>query len=440
MSASELKPGDKVIWEHPSRYKCECKIVCGPDEHGNYVVLREPDGYEYYLIVDGKELHPIPADPPQPEAIRATAERIAESLFVNGFGDRADRLVLTVDKPQKRDLGGLGFGPTIDRIEAGLREYAGRVVQDEQEWVEKVRPSVRAFALAMEATLHKHSAKKGNQNGANGRSGWRQDDVPDLLDHAADELRELTEAIQGCSHSKFIAGEAVDLANMAMMVWDATLMESDAVDPDDWDARKRILPTPPASEDHVDANTETFTKARDRATQLMRDSERERIEAADIEADADRAPQPGEPWRLADPHPNAVGPVVQRDDEPAAFSWCDDTAQMSKLLRRVVENGMIIASTNDLSELEIAHASANGRMYVDENGYGFAAVPKPVSDDTAARIEQLRGRRMHLRPIPGGWQLHWNDGRRVSQRNTFASFDAALDDALADAEQEGGTP
>jgi len=57
-----------------------------------------------------------------PDIIRANqaealAKRIAEELFVNGFGDKAYRLVLT--SRDGRDLGGWGEGPLTDRI-AGL--------------------------------------------------------------------------------------------------------------------------------------------------------------------------------------------------------------------------------------------------------------------------------------------------------------------------------
>lgn len=36
----------------------------------------------------------------------ALAARITAELFQNGFGDQADRLVLTVDGPPRRDFGG----------------------------------------------------------------------------------------------------------------------------------------------------------------------------------------------------------------------------------------------------------------------------------------------------------------------------------------------
>ena len=46
----------------------------------------------------------------------ALARRIAEDLFTNGSCERAQRLVLTIDKPVERNLGGWGFEPAVDRI------------------------------------------------------------------------------------------------------------------------------------------------------------------------------------------------------------------------------------------------------------------------------------------------------------------------------------
>ena len=44
------------------------------------------------------------------------ADYITEDLFTNGSGERADRLVLTIDGPPKRDLGGWGKLPFADRL------------------------------------------------------------------------------------------------------------------------------------------------------------------------------------------------------------------------------------------------------------------------------------------------------------------------------------
>lgn len=44
------------------------------------------------------------------------AERIADDLFMNGSREHAQRLVLTVDQPKHRDLGGLSKGVVVDRV------------------------------------------------------------------------------------------------------------------------------------------------------------------------------------------------------------------------------------------------------------------------------------------------------------------------------------
>ncbi len=48
--------------------------------------------------------------------IRELAAIIAEDLFINGSGQLAQRLVLTVDTPTKRDLGGWSQAAMADRI------------------------------------------------------------------------------------------------------------------------------------------------------------------------------------------------------------------------------------------------------------------------------------------------------------------------------------
>ncbi len=50
------------------------------------------------------------------------AEQIADDLFVNGAGERAQRLVLTVDSPKKLDLGGWSYLCLVDRIADILKE------------------------------------------------------------------------------------------------------------------------------------------------------------------------------------------------------------------------------------------------------------------------------------------------------------------------------
>jgi hypothetical protein len=61
--------------------------------------------------------------------IRREAEALTENLFTNGSGARADRLVLTIDGPPTRDLGGWCRGAVIDQLEAFGRRCAERTVQ-----------------------------------------------------------------------------------------------------------------------------------------------------------------------------------------------------------------------------------------------------------------------------------------------------------------------
>lgn len=51
---------------------------------------------------------------------RKFAEALARELFTNGSGDVAQRLVLSIDKPSHRDLGGWCEAVIIDKIEAAL--------------------------------------------------------------------------------------------------------------------------------------------------------------------------------------------------------------------------------------------------------------------------------------------------------------------------------
>lgn len=96
----------------------------------------------------------------------------------------------------------------------------------------KLRPSVQKFAEQMEAKLREHDTDKG-------RTGWRDEDVDYLAQRLVEEARELAEAIGGrckaCSHPIFTYStaeeaiqEAVDVANMAMMV--AEILERRGLD------------------------------------------------------------------------------------------------------------------------------------------------------------------------------------------------------------------
>lgn len=59
------------------------------------------------------------------QEIQTIARKIADHVFVNGQGEKANRLVLTTDVPTHFDLGGWGKEPFIDRVAAILREELG---------------------------------------------------------------------------------------------------------------------------------------------------------------------------------------------------------------------------------------------------------------------------------------------------------------------------
>lgn len=61
-------------------------------------------------------------DGPDGAQTRELAALIAKRLFTNGSGDRAQRLVFTVDTPVKRDLGGWCFEAAVDQIAAQLSQ------------------------------------------------------------------------------------------------------------------------------------------------------------------------------------------------------------------------------------------------------------------------------------------------------------------------------
>ncbi len=66
--------------------------------------------------------------------IRRLAETIAQDLFTNGSAERAQRLVLTIDKPVERNLGGLGEGVVADRVERLLRaESCGAIARSPEQ-------------------------------------------------------------------------------------------------------------------------------------------------------------------------------------------------------------------------------------------------------------------------------------------------------------------
>lgn len=61
-----------------------------------------------------------PIDP----RVRALAEQIARRLFTNGSAERAQRLVLTIDKPVARNLGGWCEAAAVDQIVQVIAAYS----------------------------------------------------------------------------------------------------------------------------------------------------------------------------------------------------------------------------------------------------------------------------------------------------------------------------
>jgi hypothetical protein len=88
------------------------------------------------------------------------------------------------------------------------------------------RNSVMAFARAMERVLRRHDKTKG------GQENWRKDSPESLMLRVQDEAKELSsEFITGCMTSTDrVTSEAVDVANMAMMVWDSVARLVEASD------------------------------------------------------------------------------------------------------------------------------------------------------------------------------------------------------------------
>lgn len=83
----------------------------------------------------------------------------------------------------------------------------------------KLRPSVQAFAEAMEAKLRTHDEAKGTE-------GWKHDRFDALDSHLLEEWGELREAIDSqFSTDSWVSDELIDLANLAMMIWDNLLKD-----------------------------------------------------------------------------------------------------------------------------------------------------------------------------------------------------------------------
>lgn len=66
------------------------------------------------------EVAPLEAAARLIEALPGLADQLVESLFVNGAGARADRLVLTMDTTPKQDLGGWSRGAIAEQIREAL--------------------------------------------------------------------------------------------------------------------------------------------------------------------------------------------------------------------------------------------------------------------------------------------------------------------------------
>jgi len=77
----------------------------------------------------------------------------------------------------------------------------------------ELRREVRIFAEAMERQLRKHDTTRGT-------TGWKNDTVASLMEHAEEEYGELVWAAAAERPAEEVLAEAADLANMAMMVAD----------------------------------------------------------------------------------------------------------------------------------------------------------------------------------------------------------------------------
>lgn len=83
--------------------------------------------------------------------------------------------------------------------------------------IDEVRPEVRRFAQYMEAVLRAHDDK----------GGWRHMDPMWLASRAVEECGELVRSLRERNFASDPRSmlEAVDVANMAMMVWDVLRSE-----------------------------------------------------------------------------------------------------------------------------------------------------------------------------------------------------------------------
>lgn len=82
----------------------------------------------------------MPTTDTKQESRKQVAERAAQKMFVNGAGEKADRLVLVQEShsgaakiTNAKDLGGWSVWPLADTIEAALKardERAAKIVND----------------------------------------------------------------------------------------------------------------------------------------------------------------------------------------------------------------------------------------------------------------------------------------------------------------------
>lgn len=86
--------------------------------------------------------------PPPREAVES-ATAFVETIFTDGGGEKADRLVLTQDRPSPRSLGGWSRGPIVDRV---ARAFARYHAEGESSTVAELRGLI-AECLALNPTV-----------------------------------------------------------------------------------------------------------------------------------------------------------------------------------------------------------------------------------------------------------------------------------------------
>lgn len=105
------------------------------------------------------------------------------------------------------------LAPKPPAVEDLRRQLAS--AEAERDRLLNVRPEVRAFAVAMEAKL------KANDH----KGGWQDDPIEYFFNRLTEEMMELGSAI---CRDDGVRGEAVDVANFAMMIFDRAALEGDA--------------------------------------------------------------------------------------------------------------------------------------------------------------------------------------------------------------------